>query len=407
MHSIETFTTEFETELNNIFTYWSSEAIDPATGHFYGSINHYGIKDATANKGIIMYTRQLWAFSAAAKHYKSEKYTVIATRCFNFLKNHFHDTENGGYYWETDCNGTVVDDKKQTYAQAFALYALTEYYKLTESPEAFVYAKMQFDCIMKRCFDEETGGFLEGFTRNWTFDKGNRLSAKDAFAEKSMNTNLHILEALASYYAEFGGAQAQDALKRVVLDFCQYIVGNDGHLVLFMDENWKAQSTIHSYGHDIEASWLLWEAGIILNDSALLKHLRVIVLRMANAFIQTGIAPDGSVLNEKDFATGHIDANRYWWPQCEGLEGLANAFSITQDEKYLLQLIGIWDYIKNHILDRENGEWFTCIDASGKPNTNEDKGGMWKTPYHNGRALLRLIERFKVATPERSIATHH
>lgn len=342
-----------------------------------------------------MYTRQLWAFSAAAQHYHSKEYAAIADQCFAFLQEHFYDAENGGYYWETDSEGNVIDDKKQTYAQAFALYALTEYARLSQSAEASIYAKKQFDCIMNKCYDAQSGGFLEGFSRQWVFDKGNRLSEKDAFAEKSMNTNLHILEALTSFYNEFGNKQAYNALKRVVLDFCQYIIGNDGHLVLFMDKNWKPQSTIHSYGHDIEASWLLWEAAEALGDSILAEHVRVIVLRMADTCIKEAIDPQGAVLNETDYATGHTDTGRFWWVQCEALEGLANAYSITGDKHYIKQLGRVWAYIQQHMLDREHGEWYRLVDASGKPDTTEDKGGMWKTPYHNGRALMRLVQRFK------------
>lgn len=248
------------------FSYWSTEGFDPDTGYFYGIIDHFGRKDATANKGIIMYTRQLWAFSAAAVHFRSEEYARVADRCYQFLQTHFYDSRHGGYIWETDSAGNAADTKKQTYAQAFALYALTQYYCLRKYPEVYGYANQQFECIMDKCFDESTGGFLEGFSQVWHFDKANRLSDKDSFADKSMNTNLHILEDFTSFYAVSRTQQSHDALKRMVLDFAQYIIGPDKHLILFMDDKWHAESTIHSYGHDIETSWLLWEAAETLAD---------------------------------------------------------------------------------------------------------------------------------------------
>ena len=392
---MDTLALEFKTQLDSIFRYWSTEGIDPATGNFYGSISHFGVKNPKANKGIIMYTRHLWAFSAAAQYYKSKEYAAIADRTFQYLQTHFYDAENGGYYWETDCDGKVLEDKKQTYAQAFALYALTEYAKLAKSPEANAAAHKQFECIMTKCYDQHSGGYLEGFNRQWVFDRANRLSVIDAFAEKSMNTNLHIMEAFTSYYNTFGSKQAHDALQREVLDFSQYIVGNDGHLILFMDKDWKPASTIHSYGHDIEASWLLWEAAEAINDPVLKEHLRVIVLRMADVFIKEAIDKDGGVFNEKDYAAGHLDSGRFWWVQCEAMEGLANAYSLTGNQRYLRQLDRVWYYVQQKMLDHEHGEWYRLVDASGKPNTAEDKGGMWKTAYHNGRALMRLVDRFE------------
>lgn len=402
MIDIDKYINEFEEELQNIFSYWSKDAIDEESGQFYGSIDHFGKKDSKANKGIIMYTRQLWSFSAAALHYNSEEYRKVADTCYGFLQEHFYDQEHGGYFWETDHAGSLIDDKKQTYAQAFALYALTEYFKLTKSLVVLKEAEEQFECIIKKCFDEKTGGYLESFDRKWNYTNELRLSEKDDFADKSMNTNLHILEALTSYHEISQNEDSFNALKRVILDFSQYIIGADKHLVLFMDKSWKQQSTVHSYGHDIEASWLLWEGAEVLGDEILLQHVKVLVLDMVEIFMKEGLDNGCAVLNEKDFASGYIDADRHWWPQCEGLEGLANAYGLTGDKKYLQAMLKIWDYVRENLIDRENGEWYYKVDRNNVPLTDEDKGGMWKTPYHNGRALMRLVQRFKLDVHKKS-----
>jgi len=395
MTSVDCYIPQFESELNNIFRYWAHEGRDLSTGLFYGSIDFHGRKNPNANKGIIMYTRQLWAFSAVALFFESEEYACVADECYAFLQAHFYDKQYGGYIWETDAIGNALNTKKQTYAQAFALYALTEYYKLRKLPEVYGYANMQFECIMEKCFDPKTGGYLEGFTQDWAFDRNNRLSAKDSFADKSMNTNLHILEAFTSFYETFRTLHSFDTLKRVVLDFAQYIIGADHHLILFMDEAWHAESSIYSFGHDIETSWLLWEAAEVLGDNVLREHIKVIVLNMVDAFLAEGIDKEGAVLNEKNIATGHIDANHYWWPQCEAMEGFANAYGMTGEQKYIDALAQAWQYTSEKFIDSKNGEWHTCINPEGVPVESEDKGGMWKTPYHNGRALMRLIKRFK------------
>ncbi len=395
MKDFITYVQEFRTELDNIFKYWSSEAIDPETNQFYGSISWDGIKDAKANKGIIMYSRQLWSFSLAAKFYSSEEYAAIADNTYKFFTSFFEDKKHGGYFWETDFEGNLLDDKKQTYAQAFSLYALTEYYKLTKKEEVAEKAHKQFNLIIEKCFDPEFGGYMEGFTREWEFDKDNRLSEKDAFAEKSMNTNLHVLEAFMSYCETFKTEESHSALKRIILDFNQFIVDADSHLVLFMDKSWKSESHIHSYGHDIEAAWMLWEGAEILGDKEILGHTKVIVQKMVNTFIAEGFDKDGAVYFEKHTNTGQIETDRHWWPQCEAMEGLACAYGITGNEEYLKYITKVWEFIKQNVIDYKNGEWHTVVDKTGKPYPTEDKGGMWKTPYHNGRALFKLVKRFE------------
>ncbi len=394
MHTL-TFYNEVKEELDRLFQYWATEAINPHNRLFYGSINYKGDKNPEANLGIIMYSRLLWSFSAAAKHYNSNPYKEIAQTCYNTLESYFYDNKHGGYFWECTVKGEIVDHKKQTYAQAFALYALCEYYSLTTHEEIKLKAEKQFQILTCNCFDSEFGGYLEGFTQDWKFDKKNRLSEKDQFAEKTMNTNLHVLEALTLYYKIFKTNTAKTALKRVVLDFYRFIVDHDNHLILFMDRKWKKLHHIHSYGHDVEAAWMLWEAAELLDDEALLLQIKTLVIEMTDTFILEGIDHE-AVIHEKNMTTKHLDEDRHWWPQCEALEGLANAYAISKNEQYLDKMALIWSYIKLNFIDYENGEWHTRISAKGKIYENENKGGMWKTPYHNGRALMKLVQRFRV-----------
>ena len=48
------------------------------------------------------------------------------------------------------------------------------------------------------------------------------------------------------------------------------ILGTDGHLKLFFDDDWNCNYDIFSYGHDIEASWLIHEAALVLGDPEVL-----------------------------------------------------------------------------------------------------------------------------------------
>jgi mannobiose 2-epimerase len=160
-----------------------------------------------------------------------------------------------------------------------------------------------------------------------------------------------------------------------------------------MDRNWNSTSSVDSYGHDIEASWLLYEAASLLNDPALLEKVKIAGLRIADSASE-GLMPDGSMIDEKDNATGEVRKSRSWWPQNETVVGYVNAYELSGNEKYLNYAINNWNYSKEHFVDHSNGGWFTSVNESGAPGRG-DKGGFWVCPYHNGRMCLEIIERIR------------
>ena len=46
------------------------------------------------------------------------------------------------------------------------------------------------------------------------------------------------------------------------------------HLVLFCDDEWNPLEEVHSYGHDIETSWLLSEAARATEDAELIEYIK-------------------------------------------------------------------------------------------------------------------------------------
>ncbi len=85
---------------------------------------------------------------------------------------------------------------------------------------------------------------------------------------------------------------------------------------------------------------------------------------------------------------------KHWWPQAEALVGFYNAWELTRDPGYKTALLRNWNFIKNQILDKTNGEWFWGIDRNNNKMPGQDKVGLWKCPYHNSRACLELLKRF-------------
>ena len=80
-----------------------------------------------------------------------------------------------------------------------------------------------------------------------------------------MNTHLHVLEAYTNLYTIWPDEKLQNSIKLLLENFNDHIVDqNTGHLHLFFDEDWKVKGDIVSYGHDIEAAWLLLEAAEVI-----------------------------------------------------------------------------------------------------------------------------------------------
>ena len=375
----------------DILPYWSKKICKGDTG-FYGRISGEEVIDPEAPVGAIMTSRILWTFSNAFRLFRREEYKTMAMQAKSLIINNFYDIEQGGIYWSINPDGTHLDTKKQIYAIAFCIYGLAEWNRASGDEEALELAKKLYRDIEKHSFDTCKNGYFEAFTREWGEIQDMRLSDKDANESKTMNTHLHVLEAYTGLYRVWkdGGLAAQ--LKNLIGIFLDRILGADAHLRLFFDDDWNCGYKIYSYGHDIEASWLLHEAALVLGDEATIGKVEKEVPRIAAAAGE-GFTAKGGMIYEKDNATGHIDGDRHWWVQAETVVGYFNLWQLTGEPSGLENSIECWEFIRNNLIDRENGEWFWSIRQDGSVNRTDDKAGFWKCPYHNGRMCMEIIER--------------
>ena len=88
------------------------------------------------------------------------------------------------------------------------------------------------------------------------------------------------------------------------------------------------------------------------------------------------------------------DTDRHWWVQAENIVGHSNLYQHFDDEVALQKAFRCWEFIKKNLIDNRNGEWYWSIYADGTVNTDDDKAGFWKCPYHNGRMCMEIMERF-------------
>ena len=348
-----------------------------------------------APKGILN-AHILWAFSSAALRLGADVYYVEATRAKEYIFSHFFDDQFGATYWMLNADGSPAEYKKQTYSQAFFIYALSEYYRATNDKKALEKAKDLFFLIEEYSFDDVENGYLEAFSREWFLLNDQRLSEKEPNEKKTMNTHLHILEAYCNLYRVWKDRKLASQLKNLIDIFLDKIIDKKTfHLNLFFDEKWECSSTIHSYGHDIEACWLLLESAEVLGDESILLKLQPIVLQMAAAAATEGLNDCGGMINERDWASGYTDKKCDWWVQAEAVVGFFTVWQQTQCEEWLQKSWNSWLFIKDHLIDKEYGEWYWSVLPDGKSDRKNDKAGFWKCPYHNGRMCLELMERLK------------
>ena len=383
---------DFQAELANILAYWRTYTPDGSHGGFYGQVDNANQVTATAPKGAVLHARILWTFSAACNQQASAENLAVARRAYEYITKYFLDAEHGGVYWTVDYQGRPLDAKKQIYALAFTIYGLSEYYRASHDEAALAHAQALFRTIEAHSFDPLEGGYLEAFARDWQPLGDLRLSAKDANEKKTMNTHLHILEAYANLYREWPDDTLRQQLKALLLDFTDHLLDpQTNHLILFLDERWQPRPDAISFGHDIEAAWLLLEAAEVLHEPGLVAHFRQVAVQLATAAAE-GLAPDGSLSYELH-PGGHLDADKHWWVQAEAVVGFYNAYQVSGEAHFQAKALGAWQFIQQHILDRANGEWFWGVRPDYSIMPGEDKAGLWKCPYHNGRACLEMLRR--------------
>ena len=411
---------------NNILRFWLDKMQDKENGGFYGQMTGEGELVKSADKGGILNARILWSFSAAYRVLRKPEYLEAATRAKEYIIEHFIDEEFGGTYWSLDYKGNPKDTKKQFYAIGFMIYGLSEYARATGDHEALEYAIQLYECIEEHSLDKQYNGYIEACTREWGEIADMRLSELDANYPKSQHTHLHIIEpytnlfralkeldaienatndyGLKPYVGQFTTVnisvdpdiviRLEASLRNLINIFTDKILNpQTHHLDLFFDMDWKREAgALESYGHDIECSWLLHEAALVLGDDIVLKKVEPIVQMVAKAS-EKGLNEDGSMVHEANLDTGYVDNDRHWWVQAENVVGWINIYQYFGDEDALQKALNGWQYIKNNLIDREGGEWWWSRDSQRNINRKDDKAGFWKCPYHNSRMCLEILER--------------
>lgn len=373
-----------------ILPYWL-KLKDPRGG-FYGEVAPDGTVLYDAPRGVILNARIIWSFAAAYQALPETPYLVAAVHARDYFLDHFCDHKYGGVYWSVDAAGERLDTKKQLYAQGFAIYGLSELYKVTGDDEVLKNAINLYRVVETYFADKENGGYIEALARDFSPLEDMSLSAHDINADKTMNSHLHILEAYANLYQVWPDEELKEAVQKLLDLVGTRIMGVDGHLQLYFRKDWSVMPGGVSYGHDIETSWLALECADALKDIDVVNRVRPWALSMGKAGNE-GLLPDGSMRYEK-LLDGKYDDSRQWWVQAETVVGNLWLWKYHADPQGADRALAAWNYIRENLVDEKDGEWWWAVLEDGSRDLSQPKVGFWKCPYHNTRMCLQVLSLF-------------
>lgn len=385
-----------------VLPWWQREMTDPAGGHHGGRL-HDGTLRADLPRSAVLGTRLLWTYAEATRRDPAGPWRASAEHAWRWLRDVLWDGAHGGLFWQVDAQGRPLADHKQAYAQGFALYALAAWHRAGGPAEALQLAQALFGCLERHTHEPKQGGYLEGNTRDWQPKPGARLAPDDPPAAQSMNTLLHLLEG----FTELWRAWPDPLLARRIgelVDLFTTRVWQPQRRAFgqFFGTDWQPLDSGVSYGHDIEAAWLLVRAAEVLGDERRLQRTRALSREVADAVLERGVAADGSVLAAGQWLAdggGHavLDRHRHWWAQAEAMVGFWDAWQHHGQPAHALAAWRAWAWAEQHLVDPAVGDWRKVLDAAGRLVPGVPRAGPWECPYHHARACFELMDRLQPA----------
>ncbi|MGO8699785.1 MAG: AGE family epimerase/isomerase [Limisphaerales bacterium] len=154
-------------------------------------------------KSIVYQSRLTWTSAQAAQRFpgKADMYLAMTRRGAACLADTMWDKDGGGFFWTVGPGEQPHSALKQMYGHAFGIYALAASYQATKDPKTLELAKKAFQWLEDHAHDPEHRGYFENVGPDGkpaNAGQGNAVGA--AAGQKSMNTGIHLLEALTGLY---------------------------------------------------------------------------------------------------------------------------------------------------------------------------------------------------------------
>ena len=400
---------EVETNLQKeILQKFFPVTVDEQGGGFYENYSLNWTRTAGGNKSIVYQSRLTWTSAAAARRFPAQAglYLDMTRRGAACLADKLWDKTGGGFYWQVGTNGQPTSDTKQMYGHAFGIYALAASYQATKDPATLDLAKKAFQWLEEHAHDNVNKGYFENIGADGKpVVRGGGNSVGASAGQKSMNTSIHILEALTGLYEVWPDPLLKTRVQEM-LEICRdKVYSEPGYLTQFLTADWQRTSSPDSFGHDVEAGYLMVEAANVLGQDdprawTAARHLVDHALQYGWDN-QLGGLYDSGAMNAQGVVTGGLRTEKIWWVEAEQLNALLLQHEHVGKEttKYWDAFVKEWDWINKYQIDHTNGGWWATVQADGTP-ASRVKADMWTESYHQGRAMMNVSERLRKLAAE-------
>lgn len=384
---------------DKVLPYWFDTAQDSQRGGYLLADDAVKGRGGATEKQLVTQSRMIWGFSHAHRKGFStvqRNYLEAAAQGYRFLRAHFFDPENGGYFWKTDLEGELVSDVKNLYAEVFVIYALVEYHRASGQPEPLAEALELYRVLQQRAHDAEHGGWCEHFTRDWQLIR-ERVPGADIEVPglKSANAHLHLMEAYAELFEATRNEDVKRSLEEAVrINSTQFYPKQAGRSCFHRKPDWSMvtdpKSAGLSYGHNVEFAWLLIRAQEVLGGPPDWEHFAAHV----DHALEHGFDHERGGLYFSGFEDQAASrTEKEWWVQAEMMAALTDGVLHQSNPAYAAALEKLLGFVRTYQVDPKDGIWLATLTASGEPK-NPSKANNWKANYHDVRAIVKFVEAF-------------
>jgi mannobiose 2-epimerase len=406
---------ELKTALYDDINLWYPLVVDKEFGGYFSDVNYKWELSGRQNKMIVQQARHVWSLSNAYEYYNDKKYLEYAKHGFEFLRDVMWDKEYSGFYDLVDREGNIIKSNgqiiKKAYGNTFALYGLAAYYRASGDTSALNLALQTFKWFEQNSYDAEYGGYFQFITR----EGKPFVDGFQGTPPKDQNSMIHILEAFTELYKVWPNELLKERLSALLQLIRDVVTTEAGYMNLFFDREMRHVSFRDlgkdikphqfeldhvSFGHDVEIAYLMLETSHLLgieNDTTTMR----VAINLVDHSIKFGFDKINGGLFDRGFYFLNEDKpeiikkSKEWWAQYEALNSflLMSQLQPSKNEYYYDLFVKQWHYIKNYIIDSEQGgSFWGGIDIEYE-NNHGPKGTIWKINYHSSRALINCIRQ--------------
>ncbi len=306
-------------------------------------------------------------------------------RIADFTLANFRDTQYGGLFFSVSPDGKVVDDCKNAYGTAFAIFGFSHAARVTHD-EKYQQAALETWEQMKKGLRDKAGFFKYATTRDYsqyapTLDFSGQPpkptpsrsgTNTQNHSPNTQNPMMHLEEALQAYYDATGSKKVlAEAEAHADAMFTRLFQGEGGYLPEFYDADWKPlPENEHGHielGHQFEWAYL-WSQGVKRGFPC--WDLQLYGERLLNFGMGTAYDSEtGGIFSVGDYEGHPVKAAKGLWQQCEFLRALMNYATVHNRSDLWAAFDKSLGMFKEHFMDAQYGGYFsTYYDPKSPPD---------------------------------------